>query len=312
MSILNNKILIFILIIIALYIIIYIISKIECKLYKINTFNVKNNKNDQKVKLVFISDFHNKKLKKEYQEFIDSIVSINPDYIIFGGDFVDFSTVQSKRCIVKYKNTLKFFDKLSKKYQELSNKKNYNLKGIFFGFGNHELRLKNRTDNDKLINIYNEFIEALHKNDIKILEDCTFTLEDGITISGLNLYDGYYKNLFEKNPINEHIDKSILDKHFSSLDNNNFNIMIFHKPDYCEDLINYGFDLVLSGHNHGGLINFPIIGPVFSPDLKLFPKYNAGYYGYKNGSVIVSKGIGEHFIKIRVNNLPEICVININ
>ncbi|MBR4314699.1 MAG: metallophosphoesterase [Lachnospiraceae bacterium] len=312
MSILDNKILLIFLIIIALYIIIYIISKIECKLYKINTFDVKNIKNNQKIKLVFISDFHNKKFKNDYSEFIDSIVSINPDFIVFGGDFVDFSTVQSKRCIVKYKNTLKFFDKLSKKCYEIMSTKNYNLKGIYFGFGNHELRLKNRIDNNKLIGIYNEFIDCLHKNDIKILEDGTLKLIDGITISGLNLYDGYYKNLFEKNPIHDHIDRSILDKHFSNLNKNDFNIIMFHKPDYCEDLINFGFDLVLSGHNHGGLINFPVIGPIFSPDLKLFPKYNVGLYGYKNGNVIVSKGIGEHFIKIRVNNLPEICVININ
>ena len=77
-------------------------------------------------------------------------------------------------------------------------------------------------------------------------------------------------------------------------------------------VIDYGFDLVLSGHNHGGLIKFPIIGSILSPDLVLFPKYNVGIYEYKNKHVIVSAGIGEHFIKIRVNNRPEICVININ
>lgn len=312
MSILNNKIFIFFLIIITLYIIIYIISKIECKLCKINTFNVKNTKNGKKLKLVFISDFHNKKIKNEYTDFIDSILSVNPDYIIFGGDFVDFSTVQSKRCFVKYKNTLQFFDKLGNKFREILNSKNYNLKGIYFGFGNHELRLKSRTDSDKLINIYNEFINCIHKNGITLLEDNTYELSDGISISGLNLYEGYYKNLFEKVSIHDNIDKEILDKHFSNINKNDFNIMVFHKPDYCEDLIDYGFDLVLSGHNHGGLINFPIVGPIFSPDLKLFPKYNAGYYKYNNGNVVVSKGIGEHFIKIRVNNLPEICVINID
>ena len=312
MSVLSNKICIFFLIIITLYIIIYIISKIECKLCKINTFNVKNNKNSQKIRLIFISDFHNKKFKNEYSDFIDSILSTNPDYIVLGGDFVDFSTVQSKKCIVKYKNTILFLNKLARKCIKIINSKKYNLKGIFFGFGNHELRLKNRTDNLKLIGIYNEFIDCLHRNDIKLLEDNTYELVDGLTISGLNLYNGYYKNLFEKNLIHDHIDRSILDKYFSNIDKKNFNIMVFHKPDYCEDLINFGFDLVLSGHNHGGLINFPVIGPIFSPDLKLFPKYNAGFYQYKNGCVVVSNGIGEHFIKIRVNNLPEICIIDID
>ena len=88
--------------------------------------------------------------------------------------------------------------------------------------------------------------------------------------------------------------------------------MAFHKPDYAEDLIDYGYDLVLSGHYHGGLINIPFIGAVISPDFKLFPKYSIGNYKYKDSNVIVSAGLGEHFLKIRVNNTPEIVVINID
>ena len=311
MSIFNNKIIIFLIIILSLYIIIYVISKIECKLCKINTFYIKNDKNSDKIKLIFISDFHNKKFKNGFKDLIDSIISLNPDYIVFGGDFVDFSTIHSKKNEVKYKRSMDFIEKLAKKYEEIKDNKNYNLKRIFFGFGNHELRLKSRTDNIELIGIYNSFIKHIMDCGVKLLDDTTFKLSDGITISGLNLYEGYYKNMFERNNLHKSIDKEIINKHFHNLDKNNFNIMVFHKPDYCENFIDYGYDLVLSGHTHGGLINFPLIGPIFSPDLDLFPKYNSGLYKYKNKSVIVSSGIGEHFIKIRVNNRPEICLINI-
>ena len=296
LSIFNNKIVIFIIIILTLYIIIYVVSKIECKLSKISVFNVKNNKNSDKIRIVFLSDFHNKKFKNDYKDLIDNIISSNPDYIVFGGDFVDFSTLHSKKNDVKYKRTLLFIKKLGEKFKELKNLNNYNLKSIYFGFGNHELRLKSRVDNPKLVAIYNEFISTLKDNDIKLLEDNTYKLSDGITLSGLNLYEGYYNNLFEKKNIFEHIESEIINKSFKDIDKKKFNIMVFHKPDYCEDLIDYGFDLVLSGHNHGGLINFPIIGPIFSPDMKLFPKYNCGHYIYKDKSVIIS----------------EICVININ
>lgn len=310
--ILNNKIFFILIIIIALYIIIYIVSKIECKLCKINTFNVKNYKNSSKTSIIFISDFHNKKFKNNYEDLVDSLISLNPEYIVLGGDFVDFSTFQSKKNDVKYKRTLVFINKLCEKFCKKSVSKNYNLKGIFFGFGNHELRLKTRTDSSYLSDIYNQFINTLKDNNIKLLDDVTYDLNDGMTISGLSLYDGYYSNLFEKNEMHAHIEHEIIDKYFKNIDSEKFNIMAFHKPDYCEDFIDYGFDLVLSGHNHGGLINFPVIGPIFSPDLKLFPKYNSGQYTYKNKSVIISSGIGEHFIKLRVNNKPEICFININ
>lgn len=312
MSILNNNLIIILLILFTLYIIIYIVSKIECKLCKINTFNVKNDKNSDKMKLVFISDFHNKKFKHNNDDLIKKIFEINPDYILLGGDFVDFSTFQSKINNVKYKHTFSFLTKIYQKFKEISDSENYNLKGIYFGFGNHELRLKSRVDNEYLTNVYNELIENLKSNDIKILENNTFQLSNGISLSGLNLFEGYYNNFFQKKNMLEHIEKAVLDESFSNINDSNFNIMLFHKPDYCEDLINFGFDLVLSGHNHGGLINFPFIGPIFSPDLKLFPKYNYGQYSYKEKNVIVSSGIGEHFIKIRVNNIPEICVININ
>ena len=311
MAIFDNKIIFFIIIIITLYIIIYIVSKIECKLCKINTFSIKNTKNDDKFRIVFISDFHNKKFKNDHRDLIVKILSLYPDYIILGGDFVDFSTFQSKINEVKYKKTLTFLDNLIKEYKEFSSINNYNLKGIFFGFGNHELRLKTRTDNEYLHGVYNKLIDSLNDNNIKILDNNTFRLSEGITISGLSIYDGYYKNLFEKTCIKEHIDIEILKKYFKDINKNDYNIMVFHKPDYCEDIIDYGFDLVLSGHNHGGLINFPIIGPILSPDLKFLPKYNSGHYKYKDKDVIVSSGIGEHFIKIRVNNIPEICLINI-
>ena len=158
MSILNNKIIIFLILILSLYIIIYVISKIECKLYKISIFNIKNDKNSDKTSIVFISDFHNKKFKNGFKDLIDTIFSLNPDYIVFGGDFVDFSTIHSKKNEVKYKRSIDFIEKLAKKYEEIKSNKNYNLKRIFFGFVNHELRLKSRTDNKELLLIYDNII----------------------------------------------------------------------------------------------------------------------------------------------------------
>lgn len=311
MPIFNSKILIFLILILTLYIIIYIISKIECKLCKISTFNIKNIKNADKLKIIYISDFHNKMFKNTYDDLILKVFELNPDCIVFGGDFVDFSTFQSKTKSVKYENSLLFIEKIAKYSKEYKSKINYNFKGIFFGFGNHELRLKSRVDDEYLVNVYNKFISCLVNNDIQILDNKTFSISQNMTLSGLSLFEGYYKNLFEKSNIHKNIDYAILDKYFNNINKKVFNIMVFHKPDYCEDLIDYGFDLVLSGHNHGGLINFPFIGSILSPDLKLFPKYNLGNYLYKNKNVIVSSGIGEHFIKIRVNNKPEICLINI-
>ena len=309
MLLLKNKIIIFNIIFFSLIIIIFIISKIECNRYKLSFFDIKNNKNNAKLKVIFITDFHNKLYKNSYNFLINDISNVNPDYIILGGDFIEFSTFQSNKNTIGIDNTYNFLRTLTENF---SKNKNYNLKGIFFTFGNHELRLKKREDNIELVSEYNKFIEFLLNNNIKLLDNDTFKLIDGINISGLTLYNGYYRNVFSKKTKFEHIDNEVLNEYFSDLDKNDYNIIAFHKPDYADDLIDYGYDLVLSGHYHGGLISFPYIGAILSPDFKLFPKYSKGLYNYRGGKIIVSAGLGEHFIKIRVNNLPEIVVININ
>lgn len=305
----NNKIIILILIFFSLLIIIFIISKIECNRYKLRVFDVKNVKNSDKLKLIFITDFHNKYFKNGYEKLICDILNTNSDYIVLGGDFIDFSRFQSEKNIIGIENTYKFLTLLLSK---INNQKNYNFKRIIFAFGNHELRLKNRTDNAYLTNEYNKFIDFLKSNNIHILDNDSYKLLDGTILSGLSLYNGYYRKVFSRKPKYEHINKEVLDDIFNDINRDNYNIMVFHKPDYVEDLIDYGFDLVLSGHYHGGLINFPMLGPIFSPDFKLFPKYSVGGYKYKGKDIIVSAGLGEHLLKIRINNRPEVDVININ
>lgn len=304
-----SQIFIIIAIILSMIFIMIIISIIERKAYSISTFAINTKKVKGKIRIVFISDFHDKKDRNACIKIIDDIINLNPSYIVLGGDFVDFSTIKSKFNNVCIDNAIYFIENLSKKTKE---KLFDNNDRIYFAFGNHELRLKDRESNMVLRDAYERFMTSLKNNGINILDDMTYDISDNITISGFNLYYGYYKHLFSKIKLKENIDKEIINNSFSSIDKNKYNIMVFHKPDYCEDFIEFGFDLVLSGHNHGGLVRFPVIGAIVSPDLKFHPKYNDGMYEIEEKHVIVSRGIGEHFIKLRVNNRPEICVIDIN
>lgn len=300
------------LIIISLYIIVYIISKIECNWYNIRFFNINTDKIDKKIRLIYLSDFHDKKRNIFNKGLLSDIEKLNPDYVVLGGDFIDFSTIQSKLNRAKLNNSIDFINKLSERVNKNLEDSYCNINRIFFGFGNHELRLSERTDNEFLMGEYKRFIKCLKDNNINILENNTFDIDKNVTISGLNLYSGYYTNMLSKNVIAKNIDREIIAKYFKNIDKNKYNIMAFHKPDYFADFFDYGFDLVLSGHNHGGLIKFPFIGCILSPDLKFFPKYYDGLYDINGKHLVVSKGIGEHFVKIRVNNRPEACVIDIN
>ena len=153
--------------------------------------------------------------------------------------------------------------------------------------------------------LLNNDIDNIYFLDNKVI-DITRN-KSSIKIYGLHLTDGYYKR-FIKQPLKiESINKLL-----NESQRDEFNILIAHNPDYFKEYSKWGADIVISGHNHGGLVNLPILGGVISPRLRIFPKYDSGLY-YENDSVLVlSSGIGAHTLKIRVNNKPELIILKLN
>ncbi len=98
-------------------------------------------------------------------------------------------------------------------------------------------------------------------------------------------------------------------------DDNAYNILLYHYPSDYPFISNCGFDLVLSGHAHGGQWRLPgLINGLYSPDEGIFPKYAGGRYD-ENGSVmIVSRGLYRHLFNIvvpRIFNRPELVFVTL-
>ena len=70
-------------------------------------------------------------------------------------------------------------------------------------------------------------------------------------------------------------------------------------------------NLVLSGHAHGGQFRLPFIGGLAAPNQGLFPKYDAGLFSEGKTKMLVSRGIGNSIFPFRVNNRPEIILIEL-
>ena len=97
-----------------------------------------------------------------------------------------------------------------------------------------------------------------------------------------------------------------------------FDILLFHRANLFDYIKNSGFDLILSGHMHGGQFRLPNGKGLVAPKSAwganspmLFPKYVGGYYRHKGTRMIVSRGIGNPMIIPRLFNRPEIVVINL-
>ncbi len=124
------------------------------------------------------------------------------------------------------------------------------------------------------------------------------------------------KDPFSKSPavIRKNIEHSL-----SELpDFNGFKCLLFHRANQFELLRGMNFDLILSGHMHGGQMRIPGVGGVISPKTNFidsrkifFPTYCSGAFKYRTTTMIVNRGIGNPMLVPRLFNRPEIGVITL-
>jgi hypothetical protein len=89
-------------------------------------------------------------------------------------------------------------------------------------------------------------------------------------------------------------------------------ILVAHRPEQIEIFKKYSFDLVVSGHAHGGQVRIPfMLNGLLAPNQGWFPKYAGGEYRYGNLTHIVSRGVSFNPRLPRVFNPPEIVAIDI-
>lgn len=88
-----------------------------------------------------------------------------------------------------------------------------------------------------------------------------------------------------------------------------FNIAMIHRPNYFRSVADYGYDLMLSGHTHGGIFRIRGLGGVLSPDVRLFPELDKGFFRYRDSFLSVSSGLGTSLPIPKTGNRPEVVLI---
>jgi len=159
--------------------------------------------------------------------------------------------------------------------------------------------------------------EMLKNKDVVVLENEKTDADCNVLIWGLNYYNrgsnNYYiqKEIYSNKEYKE--TKVKIENIFKKIDETKYNILLAHDPNDFEKYSELGFDLILSGHIHGGVIRIPFIDKgVLSPEVKLFPKYDAGIYRKADSIMCVSKGLGYGTIPFRLFNRPEVICIKVD
>jgi predicted MPP superfamily phosphohydrolase len=91
-----------------------------------------------------------------------------------------------------------------------------------------------------------------------------------------------------------------------------FTLLLSHRPEMFDTYVEKDVDLVFSGHAHGGQFRIPFVGGVFAPNQGLFPKYDSGIYSEGNTTMVVSRGIGNSAFPFRINNRPEVILVELD
>ena len=230
-------------------------------------------------KIVQISDVHNTKSKKLITDLVEAVKEQQPNIIVLTGDLIDASRTDIQAAV-----------NLVEQLQTIAQ--------VYFVSGNHEASIEN----------YSELKKQLKEKQVVVLDNKAETLQIGdetIQLIGLDdpsmVYDPYVP------------EKSILLGHLENMnyDNNQYCILLSHRPELYDTYIEMGMNLVLSGHAHGGQIRIPFLGGVIAPNQRLFPKYTSGMFQTGKTTMVVSRGIGNSILPFRINNRPELIVVEL-
>ncbi|MGD0126295.1 MAG: metallophosphoesterase [Terriglobia bacterium] len=88
------------------------------------------------------------------------------------------------------------------------------------------------------------------------------------------------------------------------------NILLSHNPNTFDRAAEYGIDLSLAGHTHGGQVTLEFISPDLSPS-RLITSYIRGWFEKPGGQLYVNRGIGTIGVPIRFDAPPEITVFEL-
>lgn len=89
-----------------------------------------------------------------------------------------------------------------------------------------------------------------------------------------------------------------------------FTVLMAHRPERVDSYAT-GFDLVVSGHAHGGQIRIPgLLDGLWAPNQGWFPAYSSGLYPLEEGQLVVSRGLCKNVLP-RLFNRPELMILHI-
>ena len=229
------------------------------------------------VRLLLLADLHSTSYGVGQRELIGRIERLRPDAILISGDLIDER--RSFKCVADLLRGI------------------VSLAPVYFITGNHEHRILN----------LEYFLERMRKIGVNILQDEAAAVK----IAGERLIIAGIHDPAIKTQRPDYSQKAAMQSAFLGLDEYDgiFKILLAHRPGGLARYAKYPFDLILSGHEHGGQVRIPFADIGLYAHGEIFPKRTAGLHELGKSKMIISRGLSIFAFPPRIFNPPEIVQI---
>ena len=230
------------------------------------------------LRIVHLSDLHGKQFGEDNARLLAAVEELEPDLIAITGDLID---------------RVEQYEMLPALARDLTA-----IAPTYYVTGNHEWSVEWSGNADAVHTLKEMLTEAgvvVLSNEYTLLE----WGESSVVLAGVDDPNGYadqktaaqlYEEIAEECP-------------------DPFVVLLAHRNDAIEEYAAAGYDLVLSGHGHGGIIRLPFTDGLLSPARTFFPTWTAGAYEVEDTVLFVSRGLGNNTVPIpgfRLFNRPHL------
>ena len=228
-----------------------------------------------------VSDLHNARFGEDNAKLIEMLSQTEPDIIVLTGDLIDSRNTNVEVALDFARQSVE-------------------IAPVYYVSGNHESR----------VTAYMDLKMGLVSAGVIVLENQKVEITRGqehITLIGID--DPSFRESYLFGDAAGVAEQAIVDLRDAS---DGYTILLSHRPELFDVYVDTGMDLVFSGHAHGGQIRVPFAGGLVAPNQGFFPEYDAGQFTEEKTTMIVSRGIGNSIIPVRINNQPEIIVATLH
>ena len=248
-------------------------------------FTVRSSKISEPFRIVLVSDLHEHQFGRDNEKLAVKIREQSPDLIIIDGDMINGDSENADTA-----------GGLVRALKETA--------PVYYSFGNHEY----------------SYMEAGHEDLTEELEAAGAVVLNyqsiDIDVKGNQIrLGGLYEYGFETGMQSEEENERAIPYLEEYADTDRYLIMCAHRPEsfYPWDMADqWGIDLVLSGHLHGGQVIIPGVGGLYNSLDGFFPKFDYGQYKLGDSDMVITRGLGSNPKMLpRFNNPPEIAVVEV-